>query len=90
MLLNNVHHISHELILERYCFVLGCITLSDIDVKEAGALPWSPELGDFHEEQPWILKNMECHEHNQSPIVVLGTPTWIMGTFQPQNSLIQL
>ena len=45
MLLNNVHHISHELILERYCFVLGWITLSDIDVKEAGALPWSPELG---------------------------------------------
>ena len=35
----------HELILERYCFVLGWITLSDIDVKEAGALPWSPELG---------------------------------------------
>ena len=30
----------HELILERYCFVLGWITLSDIDVKEAGALPW--------------------------------------------------
>ena len=47
-------------------------------------------LGDFHEEQPWILKNMDCHEHNQSPIAVLGTPTWIMGTFQPQNSLIQL
>ena len=35
----------HELILEIYCFVLGWITLSDIDVKEAGALPWSPELG---------------------------------------------
>ena len=35
----------HELILERYCFVLGWITLSDIDVKEAGALPWIPELG---------------------------------------------
>ena len=35
----------HELILERYCFVLGWITLSDIDIKEAGALPWSPELG---------------------------------------------
>ena len=35
----------HELILERYCFVLGWITLSDIDVKESGALPWSPELG---------------------------------------------
>jgi len=32
----------HELILERYCFVLGWITLSDIDVKEVGALPWSP------------------------------------------------
>ena len=30
----------HEIILERYCFVLGWITLSDIDVKEAGALPW--------------------------------------------------
>ena len=24
-------------------------------------------LGDFHEEQPWILKNMDCHEHNQWP-----------------------
>ena len=36
----------HELILERYCFVLGWITLSDIDVKEAGALPWSPELAE--------------------------------------------
>ena len=47
-------------------------------------------LGDFHEEQPWILKNMDYHEHNQSPIAVLGTPTWIMGTFQPQKSLIQL
>ena len=35
----------HELILERYCFVLGWITLSDINVKEAGAFPWSPELG---------------------------------------------
>ena len=35
----------HELILVRYCFVLGWITLSDIDVKEAGALPWSPEFG---------------------------------------------
>ena len=34
-----------KLILERYCFVLGWITLSDIDVKEAGAFPWSPELG---------------------------------------------
>ena len=36
---------AHELILERYCFVLGWITLSDIDVNEAVALPWSPELG---------------------------------------------
>lgn len=35
----------HELILERYCFVLGWITLSDIDVKEAAALPWRAELG---------------------------------------------
>ena len=35
----------HEIILERYCFVFGWITLSDIDVKEAGALPWNPELG---------------------------------------------
>ena len=34
-----------KLIHERYFFVLGWITLSDIDVKEAGALPWSPELG---------------------------------------------
>ena len=25
--------------------VLGWITLSDINVKEAGAFPWSPELG---------------------------------------------
>ena len=35
----------HEIILERYFFVVGWITLSNIDVKEAGAFPWSPELG---------------------------------------------
>ena len=47
-------------------------------------------LGDIHEEQPWIFKKMDRPDHNQSPIAIIGTPTWILGTFQPLNSLLQL
>lgn len=35
----------HELILERYCVVVGWIYLSNIDVKEVVALAYSAELG---------------------------------------------
>ena len=55
----------HELILERYCFVLGWITLSYIDVKEAGALPWSPKLGrDKLLEIEYLISFSRIMRHN--------------------------